>query len=60
MNTVQNGKGDRARNNWGAKWYLGYEAIDWHRQKGEPPRTPAPEPNPPAGSPQDEAQPQRS
>jgi hypothetical protein len=31
MNTVQNGKGDRARNNWGSEWYGGYEAINWHR-----------------------------
>lgn len=30
MNTVQNGKGDRPRNNWGRKWYAGYVAINWH------------------------------
>lgn len=29
MKTVQNGKGDRPRNNWGTKWYAGYAAIDW-------------------------------
>jgi len=33
MNTVQNGKGDRPRSNWGSKWYGRYEAIDWHRQE---------------------------
>jgi hypothetical protein len=32
MNTVQNGKGDSPRNNWGPKWYDGYTAIDWHRE----------------------------
>jgi hypothetical protein len=31
MNTVQNGKGDNPRNNWGPEWYDGYDAIDWHR-----------------------------
>ena len=31
MNTIQNGKGDRARNNWGREWYDGYDAIDWRR-----------------------------
>jgi len=30
MNTVQNGKGDLPRNNWGPDWYAGYEAIGWH------------------------------
>jgi hypothetical protein len=32
MNTVQNGKGDRPRNNWGADWYAGYDAIDWRQE----------------------------
>jgi hypothetical protein len=30
MNTIQNGKGDLPRNNWGPKWYAGYASIDWH------------------------------
>ena len=33
MNTAQNGKGDGARNNWGQKWYAGYDAIDWGPRK---------------------------
>jgi hypothetical protein len=33
MNTVQNGKGSRARNNWGKAWYAGYDAVDWHHGK---------------------------
>jgi hypothetical protein len=39
MNTVQNGKGDRPRNNWGPNWYAGYDAIVRRRQprKQEPP-----------------------
>ena len=32
MNTVQNGKGDRPRNNWSPDWRAKYDAIDWHRQ----------------------------
>jgi hypothetical protein len=32
MNTVQNGKGDRPRNNWSANWYARYDAVDWCRQ----------------------------
>ena len=32
VNTVQNGKGDRPRSNWGPKWYAGYAAVNW-RQK---------------------------
>jgi len=32
MNTVQNGKGDRPRNNWSPNWYAGYDAVDWCRQ----------------------------
>jgi len=32
MNTVQNGKGDSPRNNWGPDWYARYDAIDWRRQ----------------------------
>ena len=32
MNTVQNGKGDRARNNWSRNWRVGYDAIDWNRE----------------------------
>jgi len=35
MNTVQNGKGDRPRNNWGPQWYAGYTAINWHPQAAE-------------------------
>jgi alkylhydroperoxidase family enzyme len=34
MNTVQNGKGDRSRNNWGPDWYSNYAAIQW-RKNGE-------------------------
>jgi len=34
VKTVQNGKGDRPRNNWGPKWYAGYAAIDWHCSDG--------------------------
>jgi hypothetical protein len=33
MNTVQNGKGDRSRNNWGSKWYAGYAGVNWHHSK---------------------------
>jgi hypothetical protein len=33
MNTVQNGKGDRPRNNWGPTWYSGYAAVDWRRRQ---------------------------
>jgi hypothetical protein len=33
MNTVQNGKGDRPRNNWGTDWYAGYNAINWPREQ---------------------------
>jgi hypothetical protein len=33
MNAGQNGKGDRSRNNWGKKWYSGYDAIDWDSKK---------------------------
>jgi hypothetical protein len=29
MNTVQNGKGERPRNNWGPKWHAGHGAIHW-------------------------------
>lgn len=36
MNTVQNGKGDRPRNNWGENWYSGYDAIDWRRDTEKP------------------------
>ena len=39
MNTVNNGKGDRPRNNWSTGWYEGYDTIDWHRKKQQP--TPA-------------------
>lgn len=31
MNTVQNGKGDRPRNNSSPQWYENYESINWHR-----------------------------
>jgi len=41
MNTVQNGKGDRARNNWGEGWYAGFAAIHWDRKGQE--REDAPE-----------------
>ncbi|MGO8700069.1 MAG: carboxymuconolactone decarboxylase family protein [Limisphaerales bacterium] len=34
MNTVQNGKGDHPRNNWGPDWYANFEAIKW-RKNGE-------------------------
>jgi hypothetical protein len=33
MNTIQNGKGSRPRNNWGKAWTEGFEAIDWHWNK---------------------------
>jgi hypothetical protein len=33
MNTVQNGKGDTPRNNWGPRWYSGYDAVDWGREQ---------------------------
>jgi hypothetical protein len=33
MNSGQNGKGDRPRNNWGLNWYSGYDAINWPRQR---------------------------
>jgi hypothetical protein len=33
MNTVQNGKGDRPRNNWGPQWYSGYASIAWRHDK---------------------------
>ncbi len=36
MSTVQNGKGDRPRNNWGPEWYAGYAAINWHQQAEVP------------------------
>ena len=55
MNTVQNGKGDRPRNNWGLKWYSGYEAINWHKEKDEQAPTPSLKQDAPAGSPQDQA-----
>ena len=32
MNTVQNGKGDRPRNNWGSDWYAGYDAMDFRKK----------------------------
>jgi len=32
MNTVQNGKGDRPRNNWGPNWYERYDAVNWCRR----------------------------
>jgi hypothetical protein len=32
MNTVQNGKGDRPRNNWDPNWYEGCDAIVRRRQ----------------------------
>ena len=32
MYTVQNGKGSRARNNWGKAWYAGYDAVDWREK----------------------------
>ena len=32
MNSVQNGKGDRPRNNWGPNWYAKYDAVDWCRR----------------------------
>ena len=31
MNGAKYGKGDRPRNNWGRKWYTGYEGICWSR-----------------------------
>jgi hypothetical protein len=31
MDTVQNGKGDSPRNNWGPSWYNRYDEINWHR-----------------------------
>ena len=31
MKTVQNGKGDRPRNNYGSNWCAGYDTINWHR-----------------------------
>jgi hypothetical protein len=36
MNTVQNGKGDRPRNNWSANWYTRYDAVDWRRHPIKP------------------------
>ena len=33
MNTVQNGKGDHPRNNWGPTWYTGYDAIQWRQPR---------------------------
>ena len=38
MNTVQNGKGDRPRNNFGSRWYSGYAAIDWRGDRCAPDR----------------------
>ena len=32
MNSVQNGKGDRPRNNWGPNWYERYDAVNWCRR----------------------------
>ena len=32
MNSVQKGKGDRPRNNWGPNWYAKYDAVDWCRR----------------------------
>jgi hypothetical protein len=37
MKAGQNGKGDRSRNNWGKKWYSGYDAIDWDAEKQQRP-----------------------
>jgi hypothetical protein len=48
MNTVENGKGDQPRNNWGTHWYLGYESIDWHGQKRGRALTPSSEQTPSA------------
>jgi len=31
MNGAKYGKGDRPRNNWGQKWYDGYNTIVWSR-----------------------------
>ena len=33
MNTVQNGKGSKPRNNWGKNWDARWDAIDWRRDK---------------------------
>jgi len=43
MNTVQNGKGDTARNNWGQKWYSGYDKINWHHEAEQTSHTSADE-----------------
>ena len=36
MNTVETGTENRQKHNWGAAWYEGYDAIDWHRQEQQP------------------------
>jgi hypothetical protein len=51
MSTVQNGKGDRPRNNWGSSWYSGYDAIDWRRKEHEQGAVAAPEQSPTPGKP---------
>jgi hypothetical protein len=33
MNTDQNGKGSKPRNNWGKNWDARWDAIDWRRDK---------------------------
>jgi len=50
MNTVQNGKGDSPRNNWGPKWCAGHDVINWHRPLQGLARPSPPGRRPPAGS----------
>jgi hypothetical protein len=33
MNTVQNGKGSKPRNNSSHAWYVNWDAINWYRNK---------------------------